>query len=176
MPFVVQPAASTASAFGGFGDLVRGAIDFGGRALSDFFSPERRAQIQPINQPRQAAFPLVPFAGSIGRALPSLLPGIGLGAVGGEFADAFQRLIGSGGADSLDESAAFTDAVPGKCRAKEHVKTNPCTGKGIWFTPRGRPLVFSGDLAACNRVNRVTKRLTKAMPAKHHHHRKTRKR
>lgn len=177
VPFVVTPAASTTSSFGGFGDLIGGAIDFGRNLLGDFFSPERRAELQPgLNAPRQAGFPLVPFVAPALRAGRALLPGLGLGAIGGEAADAFQRFINSGGASSLDENAAFTDAVPGSCRPKAHVKVNPCTGKGVWFTPRGRPLVFSGDLSACKRVDRVTKRLTKAMPRKHHHHRKSAKR
>lgn len=167
MPFVVTPSGGGGGGFGGFlGDI----IDVGRRALGDFFSPERRADINQPRQPQQAGFPLVPFIQPALRAGRALLPGIGLGAIGGEAADAFQRFINSGGAGSLDETAAFTDAIPGSCRPKAHVKVNPCTGKGVWFTPRGRPLVFSGDLSACKRVDRVTKRLTKAMPRKHHHH------
>lgn len=177
MPFVVTPAASSTSSFGGFGDLVNRAIDFGGRALSDFFSPQRREELQVgINQPRQAGFPLVPFARPLLQAGRGLLPGLGVGAVGGELADAFQNLLrGRGG--SQDDSAAFTDPIPGSCRPKMHLQVNPCTGKEVWFTPRGRPLVFSGDMSACKRVDRVSKRLQKAMPRRHHHHRTaTRKR
>ncbi len=167
MPFVVTPSGGGGGGFGGFFDDV---IDFGKRALGDFFSPERRSQINDpffSARPQQAAFPLVP----LGRAARGILPALGVGAIGGEAADLFQRLIGSGGAGTNDENAAFTDAIPGSCRPKAHVKVNPCTGKGTWFTPRGRPLVFSGDLSACKRVNRVAKTLTKAMPARKHTHR-----
>lgn len=170
MPFVVTPSNSG----GGFGGFFDDVLDFGKQALGNFFSPDRRAQLQPgINAPVQAGFPIVPF---VGRAAKTILPALGIGAVGGELADAFQRLISSGGAGTLDEGAAFTDPVPGSCRPKAHVKLNPCTGKGIWFVPRGRPLVFSGDLSACKRVNRVAKTLTKAMPARRHSHSRARKR
>lgn len=174
MPFVVTPSGGGGGGFGGFLDSI---IDVGRNALGDFFSPQRRADLNVgVNAPRQAAFPLVPFIGPAVGAITRALPAIGLGAIGGEAADAFQRFINSGGASTQDDSAAFTDAIPGSCRPKAHLKVNPCTGKSTWFTPRGRPLVFSGDLSACKRVNRVAKTLTKAMPSRHHHHRKTAKR
>jgi len=175
MPFVVTPAGSSGSGFGGFLDSV---INIGQK----IFAPP--AQIQPFPTPSQqgggaipAGFSLIPsVGGTIGRALFPSLPAIGAGAVGGELADAFQNLFRSGGASSGSDNAAFTDAIPGACRAKQHVKVNPCTGAETWFVPRGKAVLFSGDLATCKRVARVNKRVQKAMPPKHHHHRKTRKR
>lgn len=176
MAFVVRPAASDPGAFGGFGDLLRGAIDVGGRKLSELFAPRREVERLPGLQ--QASFlPILPGAArELGRRLPQIGGAIGLGAAGGEIADAFQRLLASGGAGTGDDSAAFTDAIPGSCRPKAHVKVNPCTGKETWFSPRGRAMLFSGDLATCKRVARVNKRVQKAMPGKHHHHRKAAKR
>ena len=176
MPFVVTPAATAPGSFGGFGDVINNLITAGGQIGSALLAPKRSPGFQ------QAGFgSLVPaVGGAVGpalRGLRALLPtvgGVGAGAVGGELADAFQNLI-SGGASTLDDSAAFTDPVPGSCRPKAHVKVNPCTGKGIWFAPRGRALLFSGDLATCKRVARVNKRVQKAMPGKHHHHRKAAK-
>ncbi len=166
MPFVVTPSGGGGGGFGGFLDSMIGA---GTRALTNLISPPPRSG--GMNQPtflpgfQQASLmPMLPGAiGAVRGLLPSI-GGIGAGAVGGEMADWIQNLLGSGGASTLDDSAAFTDPVPGSCRPKPHVKLNPCTGKGTWFVPRGRPLVYSGDLAACRRVDRVAKRLTKSMP------------
>jgi len=184
MPFLVTPAASEPSTFGGFGDVINSLVRAGGQIGSALLGGNGRDRDLDIRRAtgsniRQAS--LVPSAvgGALGPALRGLLPslgGVGAGAVGGELADAFQNLFTSGGASTLDDTAAFTDAVPGSCRPKAHVKVNPCTGKGVWFSPRGRALLFSGDLATCKRVARVNKRVQKAMPPKHHHHRKAAKR
>lgn len=167
MPFVVTPAATAPGPFGGFGDFINTAL----RTAGQIFGPPPQRGLEQRGGFQQAGFPLVPFAGAAAR---KILPAIGLGAVGGEAFDALQNFF-TGGAATQDDAAAFTDPIPGSCRPKTHLKVNPCTGKATWFTPRGRPLVFSGDMAACRRVNRVAKRLNKAMPAKHHHHRTARK-
>lgn len=171
VPFTVTPSFQSSTGpldFGGFGDIVGSLIKAGGQIGSALLAPK-----QP--QFQQATFPLVPFGGALGRALLPTLPQIGGGIIGGEFADAFQNLFtrATGGAATQDDTAAFTDPIPGSCRPKAHVKVNPCTGKGTWFTPRGRPLVFSGDLAACKRVDRVSRRLNKALPLRKHGHRVT---
>jgi hypothetical protein len=41
---------------------------------------------------------------------------------------------------------------------------NPVTGKTHVWKHMGRPVLYTGDLAACRRVNRVAKRVAKAMP------------
>lgn len=166
VPFTVTPSFQSSSGpldFGGFGGIIESVIKAGGQIGSALLAPK-----QP--QFQQAAFGLVPqIGGALGRAILPTLPQIGGGIVGGELADAFQNLF-SGGASTQDDTAAFTDPIPGSCRPKAHVKVNPCTGKGTWFTPRGRPLVFSGDMAACKRVARVSKRLNKALPLRKHGH------
>ncbi|HEU01330.1 MAG TPA: hypothetical protein ENH89_13480 [Aurantimonas coralicida] len=159
MPFQISPGPQASSGGFDFGGFLQSGLNL---ATSIFSKPQAPAQRFPELQ--QTAFPLLPAA----RAL---LPSLGAGAVGGSFgqglADFFFQ---TGGAADLDEAAAFTDPVPGRCRPKAHVKTNPCTGKGIWFVPRGRPLVFSGDLSAARRLDRVAKTLDKARPKRRHHH------
>lgn len=164
MPFVVTPSGGATTSGFGFGDFFGGIIDIGKRFLSPTVGPGTPFQGTP------AAFPLIPAARALIPAARSLLPAIpafGGGVVGGLFEDFLGR---TGGASTLDEAAAFTDPVPGSCRPKMHVKTNPCTGKGTWFVPRGRPLVFSGDLSAAKRLDRVAKTLDKARPRRRHHH------
>ena len=168
MPFVVTPAASEPSSFGGFGNIVNSLIGAAGQIVPAVLGGRQQPPTSAgIPQFQQAGFPLVPAVG--GALLPAITPAlgrIGAGAIGGELADMLQNLFSSGGASSTNDAAAFTDAVPGACRPKAHMKTNPCTGKGTWFTPRGRPLLFSGDLSAAKRVDRVTKRVMKQMPTK----------
>jgi hypothetical protein len=158
MPFVTTPGPQASAGGFDFGGFLQSGINL---ASSLFSKPQAPASRFPGLQ--QTAFPLAPLLGAAGRAL---IP-TGAGFTGGLLSQGF---FGDGGASDLDESAAFTDPVPGRCRPKAHVKTNPCTGKGIWFVPRGRPLVFSGDLSAARRLDRVAKTLDKARPKRRHHH------
>jgi len=169
VPFTITPSVQASSGgfdFGGF-------LDTGLRIAERFLAPKA----QPVGfDPRDPRFQQTAFAGPLIRGGAALLrkpavAGVGGGFLGQGLFEGFENLFG--GASTEDDAAAFTDPIPGSCRPKAHLKVNPCTGKSVWFTPRGRPLVFSGDLSACKRVARVTKRLTKAIPAKHHHHRTT---
>ncbi len=157
MPFVTTPGFASSPGPFDFGGLLQSGLNL---ASSIFSKPQAPATRFP--ELSRTGFPLPALLGAAGRAL---LP-VGAGFTGG-IASGF---FGDGGAADLDETAAFTDPLPGRCRPKAHVKINPCTGKGVWFTPRGRPLVFSGDMSACKRVDRVAKRLDKARPKRRHHH------
>lgn len=161
MPFLTSPGPQASSGGFDFGGFLGGAIDIAKRFLGPTVGPGTA-----FPQPQQAAFPLLPAISRFGSRLLPALPAFGGGVVGGAVEDFFKF----GGAADFEEGAAFTDPIPGKCRPKAHVKTNPCTGKDVWFTPRGKPLVFSGDMAACRRVDRVAKRLDKARPKRRHHH------
>lgn len=162
MPFITTPGPQAQSGGFDFGGFLGGAVDIARRFLGPTVGPGTAFP----GTPRQAGFPLLaPLARAGSRLLPAL-PAFGGGVVGGVIEDFFDF----GGAGTLDESAAFTDPIPGSCRPKSHVKTNPCSGKKVWFVPRGRPLVFSGDMSACKRVDRVAKRLDKARPKRRHHH------
>lgn len=161
MPFVATSsfAPQTGSFdFGGFGGLLQSGLNLASNIFSRPQAPATR-----FPELSRTGFPLAPLIGAAGRAL---LP-VGAGFTGGALSSGF---FGDGGAADLDETAAFSDPIPGRCRPKAHVKVNPCTGKGVWFTPRGKPLVFSGDMSACRRVDRVAKRLDKARPKRRHHH------
>lgn len=159
VPFVTTAGPQASAGGFDFGGFLSGAVDI---ARNIFSPPQAPAQRFPGLQ--TSAFPILPTA----RAL---LPSLGAGAVGGSLGQGLADFFfESGGASDLDEAAAFTDPVPGRCRPKPHVKTNPCTGKGVWFVPRGRPLVFSGDLSAARRLDRVAKTLDKARPKRRHHH------
>ncbi len=161
MPFITTPGFAPSAGsldFGGFGGILQSGLQL---ASNIFSKPQAPAERFPSIQ--QAGFPLLAGA-------RSLFPALAAGGVGGASQGFIESLFRSGGAGDLDERAAFTDPIPGRCRPKAHVKENPCTGKEVWFTPRGRPLVFSGDMAACRRVDRVAKRLDKARPKRRHHH------
>lgn len=41
---------------------------------------------------------------------------------------------------------------------------NPVTGQPMTYKYMGKPVLYSGDLAACRRVNRIARRVSKAMP------------
>lgn len=43
-------------------------------------------------------------------------------------------------------------------RAQFFRTPNPATGQDTWFRPAGRPILWSGDLTACKRVNKVARR------------------
>lgn len=43
-----------------------------------------------------------------------------------------------------------------------HVMTSP-TGRVTWFRPAGRPVLFSGDFAACKRVRKVAGKARRRM-------------
>lgn len=42
--------------------------------------------------------------------------------------------------------------------AQTHIQINPVTGSLTWFKPAGKPILWSGDLAATKRVARIAKR------------------
>lgn len=162
MPFVTTPGFASSTGSFDFGGLLQSGLNL----ASSIIAPKPRTQF-PVAQ--QAAFaPILTQLPRLAKGLIPALPAFGGGVAGGLLENFFG--FGDGGASTLDETAAFTDPMPGACRPKAHVKINPCTGKGVWFSPRGKPLVFSGDMSACKRVDRVAKRLDKARPKRRHHH------
>ncbi len=47
--------------------------------------------------------------------------------------------------------------------AQNHLQVNPATGAIRWFGPKGKPILWSDDLAACKRVKRVATRAGKVL-------------
>lgn len=89
-----------------------------------------------------AGFPL----GAIARQLPGVVGGF----LGGAAIDA--ALTGGNGGTPM-----FRPTMAG-ARAQFFRTQNPATGQDTWFRPAGRPLLWSGDLNACKRVNKVARR------------------
>ena len=48
-------------------------------------------------------------------------------------------------------------------RTQNFISCNPVTGAPVWFGKKGRPLLWSDDLAACKRVKRVASRASSAV-------------
>lgn len=66
-------------------------------------------------------------------------------------------------------SAALSQSFAGGCgspfvaggsalRPSTFSMTNPASGKLTWFRPAGRPILWSSDLGACRRVNRIARK------------------
>jgi len=146
--------------FGGFGGVVQSGLNLATQILGG------GQQRMPTGIAGPVSFPGNQLLPSIIPAVIRSLPAVGAGAAGAGVAEFFGDLFSSGGASSGSSMAAFSDPIPGHCHPKAHAKVNPCTGKETWFTPRGTPLLFSGDLAAVRRVDRVAKRVAKSLPRK----------
>lgn len=81
--------------------------------------------------------------------------GRGLGALG--IAGGLQELFGGGG-NGMDE-VGFFQATMGGVRVKSTVLLrHPITGAPVFFKHAGRPILFSGDLRTCKRVNKIAAR------------------
>ncbi len=46
--------------------------------------------------------------------------------------------------------------------AQRFMATNPATGRLTWFGPLGQPVLWTGDIRAAKRVNRVARRALRA--------------
>jgi len=107
----------------------------------------------------QASFPPSPFALATGTpgfqqagvagSLLRQLPGVVGGFLGGAALDA---AVGGGPSTPM-----FRPTMAG-ARAMFFRTQNPVTGQDTWFRPAGRPLLWSGDLNACKRVNKIARR------------------
>jgi len=92
-----------------------------------------------------AGFPaLGALGGALARQIPGLLGGVAAGS-----------LIGAGGGGG--GTPPFRATMAG-ARAQFFRTENPATGQDTWFRPAGRPLLWSGDLTACKRVNKIARR------------------
>jgi len=92
------------------------------------------------------AFPAI---GAIGGALARQIPGFLGGLAAGEISGA----VAGGGPGTPMFRATMAGA-----RAQFFRTQNPATGQDTWFRPAGRPLLWSGDLTACKRVNKIARR------------------
>jgi len=148
--FGALPPVQSSQPFGGFPNSV--PISFGGSPMPAF----------PVGT--QQGFPPNPFAQLIGGALPSQfqtagfplaplikqLPGFIGGIVGGNL---LEGAISGGGS----VTPMFRPTMAG-VRAQSFRATNPVTGQDVFFRPAGKPILWSSDLSACKRVNKVARR------------------
>lgn len=91
-----------------------------------------------------AAFSLPQIGGGTGLDLP------------------FIDIVRQGGSNALAKlTSPFVPTMAG-ARAQPFVAQNPVTGASTWFKPAGRPILWSGDLTACKRVNKLAMRARRA--------------
>jgi len=91
----------------------------------------------------------LPGGAAIARGL-----GRGLGALG--IAGGLEQLFGGG--NGMDE-VGFFQATMGGVRVKSTVMLrHPISGQPVFFKHAGRPILFSGDLRTCKRVNKIAAR------------------
>jgi len=70
----------------------------------------------------------------------------------------FIDIVGQGGGQQLARlTSPFVPTMAG-ARAQAFIAQNPVTGASTWFKPAGKPILWSGDLTACNRVSKIAKR------------------
>ncbi len=93
------------------------------------------------------------IAGGVGGAIarrPVIAGTVG-GVLASEALDAFQNGGGMGG-------QFFTATASGARAVSLVMLPNPVTGKPTFFKHAGRPILFSGDLTAAKRVNKLAMR------------------
>jgi len=142
---VPMPAIPSSQPFG----VMPGTQPFGGSTMPAF----------PVAT--NASFPSfattigTPFQpASLGALIPGIarqLPGIVGGAIGGSL---LEGVFGGGGGGS---TPMFRPTMAG-ARAQTFRAQNPVTGQDVFFRPAGKPILWSADLSACKRVNKVARR------------------
>lgn len=96
----------------------------------------------------------LPGGALIGQVLRQV-PGVVGGAVLG-----FQAGQEGGMTPALPFGGTVFRSTPAGLRFRSLVEfQNPITGRKAWYRNVGRPILFSGDLRACRRVNRIGARL-----------------
>lgn len=113
-----------------------------------------------MQRPSPSPFPLgsgtrsAPGTGGFQLAsFPATRAGFELPSFGLPFIDIVPQ--GQGALQSIAQPFVATRAG---ARAVTHVMPNPATGQATWFRPAGRPILFSGDLAVCRRVDKLARR------------------
>jgi len=117
-----------------------------------FPAPPPVSVMQPVAAPiPQLPFPQVQQA-SLGGAIVRQLPGIAGGIAGGEL---LEGLFGNG----QSSGTFFRVGTSERARpVREITQMNPTTGKIEVWKHAGRCLLFTGDLAAKKRVEKIAKR------------------
>lgn len=126
-----------------------GSLPPGGFRMAAFpITREATFPGSPVSAVTNALFQPASLAGSLLRQLP----GVAGGLFAGEALEAFQGPAAGTPMFALTAAGA---------RAQRFRAQHPTTGKDVWFLPAGRPILWSGDLAACKRVKKVARRASR---------------
>lgn len=93
-----------------------------------------------------------------GGMIPQIGQALGLAEQGGEQMANGGALVGPGAAPGTIYRVVNQRLVP----RRSFSILNPSTGRFDWFKSAGRPILWSGDFAACKRVDRVARRARRA--------------
>lgn len=126
-----------------------------------------------IGAPTSSPLDFLPgFNGTTGGIMPALPGGapIQQASLGGNI---FSGILGGLGSSALGlfDSGPSLPALPGvapggifqatparlRARPLFHI-TNPSTGREVWYRNIGQPILWSGDLRSCKRVDRIARR------------------
>lgn len=127
----------------GFGDFVTDLV----RGIPDI--------IGAIRGPGRQQFPIAPGGAPI-IDVRQVRGGVDLPGLQVPFTDLTVRSPFTSDTSALLGSP-FRPTMAG-ASAKLFMLPNPVTGKPTWFAPKGRPLLWSGDLTTCKRVRRIARR------------------
>ncbi|GAI89212.1 unnamed protein product [marine sediment metagenome] len=81
------------------------------------------------------------------------------GAVAMQMPGQYGAQCRGGGTALIQAPQAFTEGAPGLRARSTFIVQNPMTGNLNWYRNMGKPVLFSGDLAAEKRVSRVRRRV-----------------
>jgi len=112
----------------------------------------------------QQGFPPTGFSGIFNQAQP-LFQQASLGGLAAPLIRQLPGIVGGflGGAafDALSEGGGMTPMfrpTMAGVRAQSFRATNPVTGQDVFFRPAGKPILWSSDLSACKRVQKVARK------------------
>jgi len=148
---------SFANPFFQFGGGALGSPSFGQPSGVPFGTLPGGAQQVAFPTSLATGFPIATQAG-FGGLLQSLGQSTGLGIPG---LDIVPQGVGSFGLSGSGLMSPFRRTLAGAA-AQPFIASNPVTGRSTWFKPAGRPILWSGDLTACKRVNKIARRARRA--------------
>lgn len=147
-------------------------------ALADAFTGGQTAMptyFLPGGAPVSVGYPMN-GGSTLGGALTNVLQGLtGTGSLEGSISGGWGAPAGipmgtvvAGGTSTAGYPSTIFQQVPTVTRTvarapRQIILQNPVSGGLHYFVNRGRPILFSGDLAACKRVNKVAARARRGM-------------
>jgi hypothetical protein len=120
--------------------------------------PGYSAGFQPVSAIGALAGPIARYAAPLMRQLPGLATGL----LAGEGIESMMESFAGSGAVGAPGGATpmFRPTVQSARPTAFHVP-NPVTGRETWFKPAGHPILWSSDLAACKRVKKIARKVSR---------------